>query len=136
MHYQENTKHVRLDGWVCFYRQLFFDAVKPQGCISWPVWPLRGIYKTAWGAKLILMADLAFPVSCASMGHPPMAQQCPLCLNVCFSPPTAPYLPPPSTPPPPTQPPPIDSILILQQLKKLPQKLGEFKLLVELAMKY
>ena len=43
---------------------LFFDAVKPPGCISWPVWRLMGINKIALGAKLILMADLAYPMSC------------------------------------------------------------------------
>ena len=55
--------------------------------------PLRGIYKTAWGAKLILMAGLVYPESCASLGHLMMAQNCRLRLYVCFSPPTAP--PPP-----------------------------------------
>ena len=24
-----DTKHLRLDGWVCFYRRLFSDTVKP-----------------------------------------------------------------------------------------------------------
>ena len=71
------------------------DAVKPRGCISWPVWPLRGINKTASGAKLILTADLAYPVSCASLGHLLMAQHCHLCLNICFSPPTASHQPTP-----------------------------------------
>ena len=37
-----DTMHLRIVGRVCFYRRLFCDAVKPQGCISWPVWPLRG----------------------------------------------------------------------------------------------
>ena len=41
-----DTMHLRIVGQVCFYRRLFCDAVKPQGCISWPVWPLRGINKT------------------------------------------------------------------------------------------
>ena len=90
-----DTKHLRLDGSICFYRWHFSDALKPRGCISWPVWPLRGINRTALGTILILTADLAFPVSCASMAHLQMAQHCPLCFNVCFSPPTAPY---PSTP--------------------------------------
>ena len=36
----------------------FSDAMKPPGCISWPLWSLRGINKTAWGAKLILTADM------------------------------------------------------------------------------
>ena len=79
-----NTKHLRLDGQVCFFRRLFSDTVKLRGCISWSVWPLRGINKTAWGAKLILTAGQAYPVSCASLGHPLMAQHCHLCLSVCF----------------------------------------------------
>ena len=87
-----DTKHLRIDGQVCFYRQLFLDTVKPRGCISWPVWPLGGINKTVWGAKLILTVDLAYPVSCASLGHLLMAQHYHLCLNVCFSLPTAPHL--------------------------------------------
>ena len=92
----KDTKHFRIDGQVCFFRRLFSDAVKPQGCISWPLWPLRGINKTAWGAKMILTADLAYPASCASLGHLLMPQHCHLCLNACFSPPTAPHpLPPP-----------------------------------------
>ena len=53
-----DTKHLRLDGQVCFFRWLFYDDVKPRGYISWPVWPQRDINKTAWGAKLILTADL------------------------------------------------------------------------------
>ena len=55
------------------------------------MWPLRGINKAAWGTKLILTADLASPVSCASLGHLLMAQHCHLCLSAFFSPPTAPH---------------------------------------------
>ena len=95
MHYPEPPKHLRLDIEVCFYRWLFPDTVNPRWCISWPMWTLRGINKTPWGAKLILTADLAFPVSCASIGHLLMAQPCPLSLNICFSPPTTPHPPPP-----------------------------------------
>ena len=51
--------------------------------------------KTAWDAKLILTADLAYPVSCASLGHLLMAQHCHLCLNICFSLSTAPHPPTP-----------------------------------------
>ena len=83
-----DTMHLRLDGQVCFFRRLFCDAVKPRGCILWPVWPLRGIYKTAWGAKLILMADLVYH---SSLGHLLMAQHCHFCLKVCFSPSMAPH---------------------------------------------
>ena len=90
-----DTNHLRLDGQVCFYRRLFSDAVKPRGCLSWPLWPLRGINKTAWGAKLILTAGLAYPVIYASLGHLLMAKHYPLSLNVCFTPLTAPHPPPP-----------------------------------------
>ena len=100
-----DTKHLSLDGQVCFCRRLFSDNAKPRGCISWPVWPLRGINKTAWGTKLILMADLVYQVSCARLGHPLMAQHCHLCLNVCFNPPTAP------------RPPSIDSICVITAVK-------------------
>ena len=64
------------------------------------VGPVRGINKTAWGAKLILTAGLVHHSSCASLGHLLMAQHCHFCLGVCFSPPTAPHPPPPPTPPP------------------------------------
>ena len=111
-----DTKHLRLDGQVCFFRRLFSDAVKPRGYISWPVWPLRGINKTAWGAKLILTAGLAYPVSCASLGHLLMAQHCHLSLSVCFSPPLA-FPPTPASPPPPSHPLYTQSV-ILQSSKK------------------
>ena len=78
----------------------FCDALKPRGCIPWPVWPLRGINKTALGAKLILTADLAYHSSCASLGNLLMVQQCHFSLNVCLSPPTAPHPPPPPSHPP------------------------------------
>ena len=104
-----STKHLRLDGQVCFFRRLFSDAVKPRGCISWLVWPLRGINKTAWGAKLILTAGLAYPVGCAGLGHLLTAQHCHLCLSVCFSPPSASH-PPPPPPHPSHTPTPINSI--------------------------
>ena len=110
-----DTMHLRLDGQVCFYRRLFFDAVKPRWCISWPVGPLRGINKTAWGAKLLLTADLVCPLSCASLGHLLMAQHCHLCLNVCFSLPTAPHPPHRPPHPAPTRPLPIDSIRNIQK---------------------
>ena len=44
-----DTKHLRIDYQVFFFRQLCSDVVKPQGCISWPLWPLRGTNKTSWG---------------------------------------------------------------------------------------
>ena len=95
-----DTMHLRLDGQVYFYRRLFCHAVKPRGCISWPVWPLRCTNKTAWGAKRILTAGLAYPVGCAYLGHLLTAQHCHLCLSACFSPPSASHPPPPPPHPP------------------------------------
>ena len=91
----KDSKHLRLDVQAFFYWRLFSDTVNPQGCISWPVWPLRGINKTVWCAKLILTADLASPVSCASLAHLLMGQHCHWGLSACFSPPTAPHPPQP-----------------------------------------
>ena len=39
-----NTKYYTIDCQVCFYRQLFTDAVKPQGCISWSWGALIGLH--------------------------------------------------------------------------------------------
>ena len=113
-----DTKHLRLDGQVCFYRRLFCDTVKSQGCISWPVWSLRGINKTVWSAKLILTADLVYHWSYASLGHLLVVQHCHFSLNACFSPSTT--LHPPHCQPlsPPTRPPPIDSICVITNFEK------------------
>ena len=95
VHYTHvDTKH--LQGLLLM--AIFSDAVKPQRCISWPVWPLRGINKTALGAKLILTADLVYSLGCASLGHLLMTQHYRLCLNVCFSTPMAPHESQPPTP--------------------------------------
>ena len=75
------------------------------------------INKIAWGAKVILMADLVYHSSCASLGHLLMAQHCHFRLNVCFSPSTVPH--PPPLPTPPTRPP---SICVITDAEKLPQK--------------
>ena len=106
----------------------FCDAVKSRGCISWPVWPLRSINKTAWGTKLILMADLVYQSSCASLSHLLMAQHCHFSLNACFSPPTTSHLPPPPTQPPPICPPPIDSIRVITDVEKTASKTWGIKI--------
>ena len=108
-----DTKHLRLDGQVCFYRRLFSDTVKPRGYLSWPLWSLRGINKTAWGAKLILTSDLAYPLSCAGLGHLLMVKHCPLSLNAYFT-----HLRLPTRPHHPSHPPPIDSIRDITVVEK------------------
>ena len=129
-----DTKHLRLDGQVCFFRRLFSGAVKPRGCIPWPVWPLRSTNKTAWDAKRILTAGLAYPVSCAGLGHLLTAQHCHLCLSACFSPPSASHPPPPPPrprlPPPPSHPPTPYRLnpWYYSHLIKLPQKTRDIQI--------
>ena len=39
-----NTKYLAIDGQVCFYRQLFANAVKPRRCMSWSWGALIGLH--------------------------------------------------------------------------------------------
>ena len=88
----------------------------------------EGTNKTVWGAKLILMADLVYHSTCASLDHLLMAQYCHFYLNVCFSLPMAPHPFPPPTPPPSH---PSTSYRLnphyYSRPKKLPQKPRAFK---------
>ena len=49
---QIHQVYMTVDGQVCFYRQLFADPVKPRGCTTGPLLPLRGTNKTVCSAKL------------------------------------------------------------------------------------
>ena len=51
-----------VDGQVCFYRQLFVDLVKPRGCITGPLVPLRGTNKTVGSATLQPTTVWTYPV--------------------------------------------------------------------------
>ena len=76
-----DTKHLRQDAFSGgFFRRCKTTRVYFMACVA-PEEP-------AWGAKLILTAGLAYPVSCASLGHLLMAQHYHLWLSVCFSLPT------------------------------------------------
>ena len=57
-----HTKNMAVDGQVCFYRQLFVDLVKPQGCTTRPLVPLRGTNKTVGRATLLPTTVWAYPV--------------------------------------------------------------------------
>ena len=97
-----NTKYLIIDGQVCFYRQLFTDAVKPPRCISWPCRALMGLHRVT----AVLTAVLASLVDSISLCPILRAQHCCLGPNGCFGLPSASHPPPP----PPTHPPPIDLI--------------------------
>ena len=83
---------------------------------------LGRVNRTAWGTKLLLTAVWASLVDCASSRHLLKAQHCSLSPNGCFTPPSAPHLPPPPTPPSPTRPPPIESIRDITGAEKNHQK--------------
>ena len=103
-----NTNCLTIDSQVCFYRQLFTDAVKPRQCISWSWGELIGLHgipnhssRQSWPPLWIVSVRAC---------HLLKAQHCSLSLNWCFTPPSASHPPPPPTPPPSHPPIPIDSI--------------------------
>ena len=48
-----HTKNMAVNGQVCFYRQPFVDPVKPRGCTTGPLMPLKGTNKTVGSATLL-----------------------------------------------------------------------------------
>ena len=126
----KDTKHLRLRRWpglllqVAFFRHCQITRVHSVVFVA-----PEGHYKTARSAKLILTADLTFPMSCASLGHLLMEQHCHLCLSACFSLPTAPQPPPHTLYPTPSHlPTPIDSISDITAVEKTKSKTrGAFK---------
>ena len=100
-----DTKHLSLDGQVCFCRRLFSDDAKPRGCISWPVRPLRGINKTAcMGCQTDSDGRLGLPGELCPAGSPtdgtalPFVSEC-LLWPAYGSPPAPTANPTPSHPP-------------------------------------
>ena len=60
-HYPDTlSSYMDVDGQVCYYRQLFANPVKPQGCTTGPLVPLRGTIKTVCSAKLLAMTIWAY----------------------------------------------------------------------------
>ena len=40
LHYLENTKHIAIDGQVCFHWQLIADSIKPPWLLSVSLWKI------------------------------------------------------------------------------------------------
>ena len=74
-----HTKHMAIDGQVCFHRWLFSDLVKPGRCTTAPVESVNGINKDMCGAKLLPMIISAYPVDCVCFYHLLMTQHSCLC---------------------------------------------------------
>ena len=104
----KNAKHLTIDCQMCFYRWLFADVVKPPQCILCPLWPVRGINRTAW-----IVPDYRSPTNSTAL--------C-LCPNGCFTPPLTPHPPSTSTSPPPACSPPTDAIRDFTEIQKIISK--------------
>ena len=103
-----DTKHLSLDGQVCFCRWLFSDDAKPQGCISWPVWLLRGDYmgcQTDSNGRLGLQGELCQAGSPTDGTALPFVFECLVLTRLRL--PTCPHPPPP-----------IDSIRVITVIQK------------------
>ena len=64
---------------VCFHRRLFTNPVKLRLCITGSVGPLGSTNQNWWGAKLLPMAVLIYPVDCVYLWHLLRAQHHYLC---------------------------------------------------------
>ena len=108
-----NTKYLTIDGQFYFHRWLFTDAVKPQGCISWP-WGaligLHGVPSCSWRQSWPTLWIVPVLVPYWRHGTAAWVQMVAL---VCFRLPTH---------PPPARPPPIDSIRDITGSEKLSKK--------------
>ena len=87
MHHPETpSSYLTIDGQVCFPKWPFTDAVVTTRVNFLAP---RGINRTACGAKLFLLAVVAYPVDYISSCHILKAQHCCMCLNGCFLLPSA-----------------------------------------------
>ena len=95
-----HTKHMAIDGQVCFYRWLFADHVKPWKCTTKPVKPVNSIIKNVSGAKMLPTTVLAYhqPVDCVCFCHPLKTQHCYLGTNGKYNLPLTTHSPPVPTP--------------------------------------
>ena len=103
-----NTKHIALDGQVCFHWRLIADPVKPPWCNIGSVGPVDGTNKDVTCARLLPMTISTCPVDWVPFCHSLKTQHCCMCPYGSFNLPPATH--PPSThptPPPPTHSPPI-----------------------------
>ena len=94
-----NTKHIAIDGQVCFHRRLIADPVKPPRSPTGYVSLVNGINKDMSGARLLQMIVSTYPVGWVSFGHLLKIQHCCLCPNGGYNQPLATHLPPPPTHP-------------------------------------
>ena len=93
----KNTKHIAIDGQVCFHWRLIADPIKPPWCNTGSVGPVNGINKDVTGARLLSTTVSTCPVDWVPFCHLLKTQYCRLCPYRRFNPPPATHLPPPPT---------------------------------------
>ena len=98
LHYLKNTKHIAIDGQVCFHWRLIADPVKPQWYNTGPVGPVSGTNKDVTGARLLWTTVSTCPVDWVPFCHLLKTQHCSPCPYGRFNLPPATHLPPPPTP--------------------------------------
>ena len=109
----KNTKHIAIDGQVCFYWRLIADPIKPPWCNTETVGPVDGTNKDVTGARLLPTTVSTCPVDWVPFCHSLKTQHCCLCPYGSFNP------PPPPTPPPPTHPYNMPFLILQSLWKKL-----------------
>ena len=90
-----NTKHITIDGQVCFYWRLIADSVKPPGLVN-------GINKDMTGVKLLPTTVVTCAVDWVHFCHLLKTQHCCLWPYGRFNPPPATHHAPSTYPTPPT----------------------------------
>ena len=93
-----NTKHIAIDGQVCFHWWLIANFVKPPWCTTGSVGLVNGINKDLTGAKLLSMTVSTCAVYWVPVCHFLKTQHCYLCPYGRFNPPLATHFPPSPTP--------------------------------------
>ena len=97
-----HTKHMAIDGHMCFHGRLFADLVKTWRCIKGSVEPVNSSNKEMCGTKLLLITLSAYPADCVCFCDLSKTQYCCLSSNGRYNQAPAAHHPPPSPHPPPT----------------------------------
>ena len=95
-----DTKHIAINGQVCFHWWLIANPVKPPWYNMGSVGSVNGINKDVTGARLLPTTVLTCPVDWVPFCHSLKMQLCSLCPYERFNPPLATHPLPPPTPPP------------------------------------
>ena len=89
-----STKHMAIDGQVCFHIQPFAIPIKPPRCTTGSLGPVNHINKDVSGARLLPTTVLTYPVDWVYFCHWLKTQQCSLHSNGRYNLPLVTHHPP------------------------------------------